>query len=66
MNTTMKKIYCKPGMLITTIHTQHLIADSMRMFNESRDGKSIDNAGDVLIKRDRSSYNVWDDDWQNQ
>lgn len=61
----MKKIYCKPETLVTAIHTQHLIAQSLMMYNNSRDSKTIDNVEDVLVKQNRSSYNVWDDDWSN-
>ena len=64
MHTTMKKKYIIPEVQIVTIEVEHLIAESLGI-NGSRE---IDNANDVLIKRDRSSrgsYNVWNEDWSN-
>lgn len=59
----MKKIYCKPETLVTAIHTERLIAESMLM--QSGSGKQVTDVKDVLVKENRSSYNVWDDDWSN-
>ena len=61
----MKKIYCTPATLVTTIHTQHLIAQSLLM--GSGEGKQVTDVTDVLVKENRTyrDYNVWDDDWSN-
>ena len=61
----MKKIYCKPETLVTAIHTQHLIAQSLLMGSGA--GKQVTDVKDVLVKENRTyrDYNVWDDDWSN-
>ena len=57
----MKKTYIIPTLLITSVHTERLIAESLNLNATGSDG-------DVLVKDNRasetsSSYNVWNDDW---
>ena len=55
----MKKTYISPSILVVKINTEAMIAESLAKRATGAD------EGVVLIKRDRSSYSVWDDDWQN-
>lgn len=61
----MKKKYIIPTLLLTEIHTERLIAESINEYTSGSDGS-------VLVKGDRSAdhsrgsrsdYNVWNDDW---
>ena len=63
MLTTMKKIYSTPQLIVTRLHTERLIAESLIF----RSG-TIENESDVLVKDNQatsSNYNVWNDDWSD-
>ena len=57
----MKKKYIIPEVQIVAIEVEHLIADSYAVNNEV----TVSGNKGGWVKRDRSSYSVWDDDWQN-
>ena len=56
----MKKKYISPELILVHVEMEHMVAEStpVGMHNTGSNGT-------VLVKRDRSSYSVWDDDWQN-
>ena len=56
----MKKKYIIPEVQIVTIEVEHLIAESLGLRSTN-----ITDESKVLIKRDRQSYSVWDEDWSN-
>lgn len=59
----MKKTYISPKLISVNVRTaSHLLVDS------GPRGITVDATQEVttnFVKRDRSSYNVWDDDWSN-
>ena len=55
----MKKKYIIPVLHITTVNCEAIIATS------TLDVKRGTSVSEQYVKRDRSSYSVWDDDWQN-
>ena len=59
MITIMKKTYISPSILVVKINTEAMIAESLAKRATGAD------EGVVLVKRDRSSYSVWDEDWSN-
>ena len=59
MITIMKKKYIIPVLHITTVNCEAIIATS------TLDVKRGTSVSEQYVKRDRSSYSVWDEDWQN-
>lgn len=59
----MKKIYLIPSLKTQWMGCETLIAESLNKYASGAD------EGVVLVKEDRatggSSYNVWNDDWNN-
>ena len=54
------KQYIQPALTIIQLETQHLIADSTTHgVNNTLQNTTVN---DAWVKRDRHSYNVWDDD----
>jgi len=57
----MKKIYMAPSQYVVKVHTQQMLAESVRFFNDPSD-EQIDDAGDILTK-EISDKSVWDSEW---
>ena len=60
----MKKIYQKPEIQIVNVSVTSIIAGSLDSVGINREASSV-SKGDAWVKRDRSSYSVWDEDWSN-
>ena len=57
----MKKKYIIPALNIVGIEAdRHLLADSYAVSS-----KTVNDDKGGWVKRDRSSYSVWDEDWSN-
>ena len=59
----MKKIYQKPEIQIVNVSVTSIIAGSPDPLGINHEG-SVER-GNAWVKRDRSSYSVWDEDWSN-
>ena len=60
----MKKIYQKPEIQIVNVSVTSIIAGSPDPLGINHDASPV-SKGDAWVKRDRSSYSVWDEDWSN-
>ena len=56
-----KKKYIVPSSHVITVVTERIVANS----SLGKGDGDFDAGTMKFVKRDRSSYNVWDEDWSN-
>ena len=56
-----KNQYITPALFITKVNVENMIATS----GPALSGDAASQSAGMDVKRDRRSYNVWDDDWSN-
>ena len=64
-----KKGYTKPALTIVTVQQAQMLCNVSRVGTTGLDvdlnyNKGTGNMSGAMVKRDRHSYNVWDEDWQ--
>ena len=62
----MKKIYMQPQLKVTNIQptsSMMIVVSYMDVYSPS--SNTIKESGQILVKKNYTDYNVWDEDWSN-